>query len=504
VADGQGVVRRLPRWALRHGEGGRRAAGGEAGRDPFLGRGDGGAAAAGAQIDRAGLRLGQAALWAAAAGFVLAPFFYWRGGLLETEATQFIPHYLDGRPLLQKVFDPRTNDFGAYQARELSYLLDWLDARVFAALLSRGAVVFVPLSAVLSSMLAVVVFGVGVRRVLSRADPIAAALVLLLYLSGFTFLVTVGLYYRSGKAWAVPVLLALMFVLVHGGRDAAVARRAFPVVLGLALVASLLDRQGFFFVLVALLVMGLWSLRQPAARPAAVALALAAALAEGYNRWLAPAIVQRVNGYAPRFKYQDISPWAPVRKPVRLREAIEVMADSASLVLGSLPVWYCALLVVAGFGWWLARQRPRARAAVLPAVTVAVVALAQVYMFALMIARHRPVYEFHDHRVWYYPLLFQVLIVFGLVLAVEQVTPQLSAAGLWTLRGALLALVVSNVWHWPRQRAGMEPWFPHVYEQSELLKRSLREGRPQPGLQADERAFFDAIAARQPQDGPRP
>jgi hypothetical protein len=109
-----------------------------------LGGGDGRATAAGAQIDRTGLRLGQAALWAAAVGFVLAPFFYWRGGLLETEATQFIPHYLDARPLLQKVFDPRTNDFGAYQARELSYLLDWVNAHVFDALLSHGAVVFVP------------------------------------------------------------------------------------------------------------------------------------------------------------------------------------------------------------------------------------------------------------------------------------------------------------------------------------------------------------------------
>jgi hypothetical protein len=395
------------------------------------------------------------------------------------------------------VFDPRTNDFGAYQARELSYLLDWVDARAFDAFLSRGAVVFVPLSAVLSSLLAVVVFGAGVRRVLARADPIAAALVLLLYLSGFTFLVTVGLYYRSGKAWAVPVLLALMFTLVHAARDGPVARRTFPVALALALVASLLDRQGFFFVLVALLVMGLWSLRQPAARPAAAALAVAAALAEVYNRWLAPAIVQRLNGYSPRFKYQDISPWAPVRKPVRLREAIEVMSDSASLLLGSLPVWSCALLAAVAVAWWAVRGRREARA-VLPALTVGAVAVAQVYMFALMIARHRPVYEFHDHRVWYYPLLFQVLIVFGLALAVEAVTPRLSRAGLWTLRGALLALVVSNVWHWPRQRASLEPWFPHVYEQSVLLERSFREGRPHPGLQADERAFFDAIAARHP------
>jgi hypothetical protein len=432
---------------------------------------------------------GRAASWAAAAAFILAPFFYWHGGVVETEATQFIPHYLDGRSLPEKVFDPRANDFGAYQARELSYLLDSLDARVFDALLARGAVVFVPLSAVLSSALAAVVFQAGRRRVMPRADPIAAALVLLLYVSGFTFLVTVGLYYRSGKTWAVPVLLALLFTLLHAVREEPAGRRAFPVVLILSLVASLLDRQGFFFVLVALLVTAAWGIRRRAARPAAAALAVAAAAAEAYNRWVAPAIIHRVNGYRPRFKYQDISPWAPLRKPVRLREAVEVMGDSASLVFGSVPAWACAILSALALAWWISRRRRWDSLA-----TVAFVAFSQVYMFGLMIARHRPVYEFHDHHLWYYPLLFQVLIVVGLLFAVEGLTPRLSAAGLWVLRGALLALVVSNVWHWPRYRAAMEPWFPHVYEQSELLKQSLKEGRPQPGLMADERSFFEALA----------
>ncbi|HEV8254004.1 MAG TPA: hypothetical protein VGQ78_04570 [Vicinamibacteria bacterium] len=425
------------------------------------------------------------------AAFILAPFFYWHGGVLETEATQFIPHYLDGRSLVQKVFDPRNNDFGAYQARELSYLLDWIDARFFDALLARGAVVFVPLSVVLSTALAAGVFHAGRRRVMPRVDPIAAALVLLLYLSGFTFLVTAGVYYRSGKAWTVPILLALLFTLLHSVRDESAGRRAFAVVLILSLVASLLDRQGFFLVLVALVVTGAWAWRRPAARSTAAALAVSAALAEFYNRWLAPAIVNRVNGYWPRFKYQDISPWAPLRKPVRLREAVEVMGDSVSMVFGSPPAWACGALSAVALALWISRRRTWASAA-----TVAFVAASQVYMFGLMIARHRPVYEFHDHHLWYYPLLFQVVIVVGLLFALEGLTPRLSAAGLWVLRGVLLALVVSNVWHWPRYRAAMEPWFPHVYEQSELLKQSLKEGRPQPGLMADERSFFDALAGR--------
>ena len=76
------------------------------------------------------------------AAAILAPAWYWDGGLIEIEALEFIRHYLDPRGLLQKVFDPYTNDLGTYQARELSYFFDYLDARVFNVLIARGCLAF--------------------------------------------------------------------------------------------------------------------------------------------------------------------------------------------------------------------------------------------------------------------------------------------------------------------------------------------------------------------------
>lgn len=40
------------------------------------------------------------------AAAILAPVWFWSGGLVEIEALQFIRQYLDGRTLIEKVFDP--------------------------------------------------------------------------------------------------------------------------------------------------------------------------------------------------------------------------------------------------------------------------------------------------------------------------------------------------------------------------------------------------------------
>ena len=77
--------------------------------------------------------------------------FFGRGFFYQ-EATHFIEGYTDpGRGLAQKLLDPSWNDWGLYQGRELSYVVDWLDAQVFVALLKSGIVWLRQLSGIHSS-----------------------------------------------------------------------------------------------------------------------------------------------------------------------------------------------------------------------------------------------------------------------------------------------------------------------------------------------------------------
>ena len=93
--------------------------------------------------------LSRVALAAFALGHVAGPVYFWDGGIIEAETTHFARQYLDGRPLLQKVFDPHANDIGTYQARELSYLFDFLDARVLSETLARAPRFLMPFSGLL-------------------------------------------------------------------------------------------------------------------------------------------------------------------------------------------------------------------------------------------------------------------------------------------------------------------------------------------------------------------
>src|SRR5579859_870387 len=68
---------------------------------------------------------------------------FWGRGVLDKEAISFVVNYLADRSVLATVFDVRLNDWGNYQARELSYLVDLIDARVFGALLYHRVLLFI-------------------------------------------------------------------------------------------------------------------------------------------------------------------------------------------------------------------------------------------------------------------------------------------------------------------------------------------------------------------------
>ena len=268
-------------------------------------------------------RRGAYAVRALVAAAIVAPFWFWKGGVLELEVLQFIQQYLDGRSLLRKVFDPYANDFGTYQARELSYFFDYLDAQVFRRLMAMDITWFIPATAILASALIVTVFFVSVRRY-RAIPPLTAGLLLLLYLTNYVHAVTMGVFYRSTKPLLAPVLMATAFFIAtllrvpERGQPAFDGAQASPsdrpgaeprnllIVFALFCTMALLDRQGFFYAAVGVLVLaGAAILRR--VRWGVVAAGIAAvACMHLYNVWLGPALVSAVSGYVPNLNYQDV------------------------------------------------------------------------------------------------------------------------------------------------------------------------------------------------------
>ncbi len=431
----------------------------------------------------------------------LAPAFFWRGGVLEEETIVFLNHYLDQRSVAQKVFDPHGNDFDTYQARELSYLFDFGDAQWFRALLRRGVVLFIPPSAVLATILTGVVFAWGSARAFPGLPAATRSLVLLVLLTNYVFVTTMGLFYRATKPLLVPVLLGLLFYLwarLRAGTVIAPPLRDFTVVFVLGCLMTAFDRQGFFYLVVfggALFLF--WAVHRVGA-VLGLGAAAAAALGVAYNYGIGPWVIHTVNGYWPRFNYQRM----PLRKlldPGFYLKAAELLPGYTATLFGGFPLWLSAVLLglalVAWLRLWRSRPEGPARAPYarwLGPTLLVLFATSQVFMFAAMIMRYPQVYDWADHRLWYYPWPFQAILAFGLLVALDSVWEQASHRGRHLVAAGLVLLAVANLAQWPRHReiSLHSDWFPKIHDQTERLTSSLREGRADAQLYGAYREFL--------------
>lgn len=231
-----------------------------------------------------------------------------RGGMLHPEAFSFLPGYLDeSRSLARRIFDPATNDFGMYQARELSYFFDWIDCRFIAFCTTSGTPHFLSLSHYFFSM--AIAFALWRLSSVLAMPRLGRALLVLLFLSSPMVLLG-GDYFRSAKiGTAACVMFACWLYAAVIMSPSNTGARVRLTGLAIALFgAGLFDRQGVFFVLVACVLQLLrFAVHRHHRDGVFLALFVAISLAlQLYNRLLAPALVSHFNAYRPSFDFQQI------------------------------------------------------------------------------------------------------------------------------------------------------------------------------------------------------
>jgi hypothetical protein len=431
---------------------------------------------------------------------LIVPILYWNGGLIEIESTQFVRQYLDDRTTLRKVFDPHGNDLGTYQARELSYFVDYLDARFFESVMLVDRPLFVPASALVAAVLTILLFVLAIRRIPVPAR-LSVVLVLLVYVTNYVHLVTTGMLYRSSKPLLAPVLIAAVFYLFtilnerpEARGTASWRRRSAPlIVFALFSVMSLLDRQGFFYAVAGAIAISVHGVVVGGRRDVLVAGLVAVGAMVLYNLMLAPMLVRALNGYSPSFAYQKI-PWSLVADPDLLRRSLALVIQSLATLFGGAPPPVFAVMFSVVVLWMLFTRRKLAALAILAVCAV------QTLLLVLLIARHPPIYGYYDHRVWYYPLPFQALVVALLVVAIGRGAVASSSLRSTAVSVILVCISIANVTRWDNYlRSQMRSmWFPAVYTQNLALKESFRDGRARPALSPEYFAFFEFWRERAP------
>jgi hypothetical protein len=414
------------------------------------------------------------------AGLILHAILFWGHGIIDSEAMEFVLNYLLKRPFLVQIFDPAINDWGAYQARELSYVFDFIDARVFAVLLDHGMLVFVPLSGVLGLFILSAIYVVGARKVFCLSGTMTSML-LALFVSCIVVQASTPILYRSSKIILSVALLTFLFctswLLKVDKRRITWGKGTTFVFLGVLM--SLSDRQGFYYLISTTgILLALWSIAKfqtpLVARTHLYIISMnigAIAVVVCYNRILAPQVIHALNGYWPNFSYQNL-PWSKLLDPTLLPKAWSLFQQQISFFFGNIP--FVALVVVAVIapiliGW----QRPNVIKRHMPAITASFISIAAILgLLAVMVARHPPVYSVRDHSYWYYTLTIPVIILFGLSVWLSFLSADMRAKSEPFLYLVIAILIASNLLGYTQQRQVMinsTGWFADQHATSQAL-----------------------------------
>jgi hypothetical protein len=406
---------------------------------------------------------------------------FWGRGIIDSEAMEFVLNYLQNRPLLAQIFDPQINDWGSYQARELSYVFDLIDARVFAALLDQHILLFVPLSGILGLIAVSAVYFWGARKIFAL-NGVMASMLLSLFLSCIVVQASTPILYRSSKIILSIALLAFLFytlsLLQRESRSLTPLKVTTLFLLGL--VMALCDRQGFYYLITATFaVLMLWliaKVRGEAIERGYFRVILVNVAAIGatifYNRIFAPQLIHALNDYWPNFSYQNL-PWSALLDPALPAKTWHLFQQQVSFFFGSIPFLLLAsIIAIAAVGiiskW---RSAISGNSLTLLAVSIASI-IAIIGLLATMIARHPAVYSIRDHSFWYYTLTVHVVILFGVSAWLSFLNPHDRARFNPIIYALIALLIAGNVRAYAHQREIMtqpDGWFGGQYAHSQAL-----------------------------------
>lgn len=246
---------------------------------------------------------------------------YSAGGSLHVESISFLNNYLADRSLPAIIFDPARNDWGLYQARELSYLIDWLDVQFIAFSARKGVIHFYSLSSIIFLTLCVFIQQYGGRLLFPKLQSWIITILSLFFL--LNPCVSGNIFFRSSKhgcALCFTLVIYLTLAILTGKGKKYWKWQIAGIALGL-ITATLFDRQGAFFTAAYTSAAGLllfvisgqqdgkYSNILSIRTVTTVILSGIAILIFGtiYNLYIAPACILSLNGYTPSFDYQNIS-----------------------------------------------------------------------------------------------------------------------------------------------------------------------------------------------------
>lgn len=418
--------------------------------------------------------------------FTVASVITMKGAFIHPELYERIPHLISSKPLIARIFDSKVMDYDMYQARELSYLGDQVDAALIFEMIQLGMPNMISVMHYLLGALAVVMLYGFYRKDLRLGGANSLLITVLAWSAPCMYFG--GNYFRTAKIGATASMVAVCILTYRLLTRAACGKKADMrggwILGGLTLLMTLWDRQGFYMalsLLVLLIMIGAMT-RKRNILILAVPVMAAIGASTFYNLFMAPWITYALNGYWPDFSCQRL-PWEDISRdlPTLLGDGAKLLWRELCFGLGNGAAWITAGIVVAAtFFVWRSDRDDRTtgfklrqdRAAWTALLITSVVMV--IVMNALMMARMRGLYIPIFQRTYYtLPVTFLWLILLGVALSrIQAVFPR----NRWMTTLLCLFLVSGNLLAFPEHRdMYFNQYFKHFIDPSNVFFQGLRE-----------------------------
>ncbi len=438
------------------------------------------------RIIQAGERLGFIHILLLSTIFITLSVILHDGGFLHPELEVYIPYYLSDTPLLNILYDSRVTDMGNFQARELSYLVDYVDSKFFELSVNLKHPHFLSLSNYVFSFIIGILLWQFCVKDLELGKLNSTLLILVFWTS--TYSILDGILFRSAKI-GVTLTSACIFVILYRTlkRDKQIEGYKLPASIwlscfGLSWAMTLFDKQGVYLDITIIIFLFVWMISSFSRNIVFLISAFIASLSLCiiYTNIIAPSLTFYLNHYYPDVRYQDLFTRGNLAHFIQyfgqymysgeflFFETIRYTIGNFSYPLVSYPV----ILLIIFFVFVGIKEIVKNKLKPNPKVLVIAGMLLVYFVFiplmnSLMILRHPPL--FYIRTVYYLlPASTLMLFAFALILSYLKKARIIPA---FVIVVFLAIAVVGNLVVLPQNNRGARNEF---YEKSALLIKSLR------------------------------
>jgi tetratricopeptide (TPR) repeat protein len=246
--------------------------------------------------------------------FALISVVYHHGGILHSEMFIRLPYYLSDTPLLGKLFDSDIVELGFFRARELSFLLDFIDCKFIELGIENGFPHFLSLTHYLFSIASGCLLWLFCVKELNLKPLTGIGLLALFWTSPGIFLG--GAIFRAGKM-GVALLAAILFYVIYKVAfismkeiDFQISKKVWFLYAAAIFTITFLDEQGLFIAITIIVFLSIWGffVRNRNIYTMLLIGVLSILLHALYRYSIAPQLTFLLNGYWPDVSYISTMP----------------------------------------------------------------------------------------------------------------------------------------------------------------------------------------------------